>query len=67
MYIIVCKDDLGGWIECGRYDDQDDAIEARDSLQMLDPAHTYKIMTDDLKAETLQRVLQRRSGAATGS
>ena len=47
MYIVVCKDDLGGWIECGRYDDQDDAIEARDSLQVIDPNHTYKIMTDD--------------------
>jgi len=47
MYIIVCKDDLGGWIECGRYDDQDDAIEARDSLQVIDPNHTYKIMTTE--------------------
>lgn len=47
MYIIVCNDDLGGWIECGCYDNQDDAIEARDSLQVIDPYHTYKIMVKE--------------------
>lgn len=47
MYIVVCNDDLGGLIECGRFEDQDEAIDAKDAMQMRDPYHIYKIMTDD--------------------
>lgn len=47
MYIVVCNDDLGGWIECGRYKDQDQAIDAKDSMQMLDPYHIYKIVVTE--------------------
>ena len=47
MYIVVCNDDLGGWIECGRYEDQDEAIEARDSFQVIDPDHKYKIVVSE--------------------
>lgn len=47
MYIVVCNDDLGGWIECGRCEDQDEAIELRDQLQMNDPSHRYKIMVSE--------------------
>lgn len=43
MYIVVCNDDLGGWIEVGRCEDQDEAIELRDELQVDDPTHRYKI------------------------
>lgn len=46
MYIIVCKDDLGGYIECARCEDQDEAIDLKDEMQIADPYHTYKIMTD---------------------
>lgn len=47
MYIVVCNDDLGGYIECARCEDQDEAIETKDQLQIADPYHIYRIMTDD--------------------
>lgn len=47
MYIIVCKDDLGGYIECARCEDQDEAIDLKDEMQIADPYHTYKIMTTE--------------------
>jgi len=47
MYIVLCNDDLGGWIECGRFEDADDAISLRDELQIGDPDHRYKIITTD--------------------
>lgn len=47
MYIVLCNDDLGGWIECGRFEDVDEAISLRDELQIGDPYHRYKITTTD--------------------
>lgn len=47
MYIVVCNDDLGGWIEVGRCEDQGEAVDLKDELQLEDPFHLYKIVTDD--------------------
>lgn len=44
---FLLSDDLGGWIECGRFEDADEAISLRDELQIGDPDHRYKIMTTD--------------------
>lgn len=46
MYIVICNDDLGGWIECGRCEEPDEAISLRDELQLSDPTHRYKIVTE---------------------
>lgn len=47
MYIVVCNDDLGGYIECARCEDQGEAIDIKDELQIEDPYHTSRIMTDE--------------------
>lgn len=47
MYIIVCKDDLGGYIECARCEDRDEAIDLCIEMQIADPYHTYGVMSSD--------------------
>ena len=41
------NDDLGGWIEVGRCEDQGEAIDLKDEMQLEDPFHLYKIVSED--------------------